>query len=75
MGYVFEELTRKFNEENNEEVGEHLPREVIDLITHLVFEPVKEALPPVMTIYDLACGSGGMLIPIARKKSGGGKNS
>lgn len=62
MGYVFEELIRKFNEENNEEAGEHFtPREVIDLMTHLVFEPVKDNLPPVITIYDPACGSGGML--------------
>lgn len=62
MGYVFEELIRKFNEENNEEAGEHFtPREVIELMTHLVFIPVKDQLPPVMTIYDPACGSGGML--------------
>lgn len=62
MGYVFEELIRRFNEENNEEAGEHFtPREVIDLMTHVVFEPVKDELPPVMTIYDPACGSGGML--------------
>src|SRR5690625_2190658 len=62
MGYVFEELIRKFNEENNEEAGEHFtPREVIDLMTHLVFEPVKDDLPPVITIYDPACGTGGML--------------
>ncbi len=62
MGYVFEELIRKFNEENNEEAGEHFtPREVIHLMTHLVFDPIKDNLPPVMTIYDPACGSGGML--------------
>ncbi|MFA5434017.1 MAG: class I SAM-dependent DNA methyltransferase [Candidatus Paceibacterota bacterium] len=62
MGYVFEELIRKFNEENNEEAGEHFtPREVIDMMTHIVFEPNKDKLPPVMTIYDPACGSGGML--------------
>ncbi len=62
MGYVFEELIRKFNEENNEEAGEHFtPREVIDLMTHIIFEPVAEQLPPVMTVYDPACGSGGML--------------
>lgn len=62
MGYVFEELIRKFNEENNEEAGEHFtPREVIDLMTHMVFDPIKDQLPPVMTIYDPACGSGGML--------------
>jgi len=62
MGYVFEELIRRFNEENNEEAGEHFtPREVIDLMTHIVFEPIKEQLPSVITIYDPACGSGGML--------------
>lgn len=62
MGYVFEELIRKFNEENNEEAGEHFtPREVIQLMTHLIFDPIKDDLPPVMTIYDPACGSGGML--------------
>ncbi|WP_347840005.1 class I SAM-dependent DNA methyltransferase [uncultured Draconibacterium sp.] len=62
MGYVFEELIRRFNEENNEEAGEHFtPREVIDLMTHIVFDPIKDNLPPVITIYDPACGSGGML--------------
>ena len=62
MGYVFEELIRKFNEENNEEAGEHFtPREVIHLMTHLIFDPISARLPPVMTIYDPACGSGGML--------------
>lgn len=62
MGYVFEELIRKFNEDNNEEAGEHFtPREVIDLMTHIIFDPIKNNLPPVMTIYDPACGSGGML--------------
>ena len=62
MGYVFEELIRKFNEDNNEEAGEHFtPREVIDLMTHIIFDPIKSKLPAVMTIYDPACGSGGML--------------
>ena len=62
MGYVFEELIRKFNEENNEEAGEHFtPREVIKLMTHFLFLEVKDQLPPVITIYDPACGSGGML--------------
>src|SRR5690606_2837416 len=62
MGYVVEELIRKFNEENNEEAGEHFtPREVIDLMTHIVFKPIKDQLPSVMTIYDPACGTGGML--------------
>ena len=62
MGYVFEELIRKFNEDNNEEAGEHFtPREVINLMTHLLFEPLKGNIPDVVTIYDPACGSGGML--------------
>lgn len=62
MGYVFEELIRKFNEENNEEAGEHFtPREVIELMTHLVFDPIKDNLPLTITVYDPACGSGGML--------------
>lgn len=62
MGYVYEELIRKFNEDNNEEAGEHFtPREVINLMTHIVFNPIKNTLPPVITIYDPACGSGGML--------------
>lgn len=62
MGYVFEELIRKFNEENNEEAGEHFtPREVIKLMTNIIFEPIKDKLPPVITVYDPACGSGGML--------------
>ncbi|MGI9280344.1 MAG: N-6 DNA methylase [Endozoicomonas sp.] len=60
MGYVFEELIRKFNEENNEEAGEHFtPREVIELMTHLVFDPVKKNLPLTLSVYDPACGSGG----------------
>jgi type I restriction enzyme M protein len=62
MGYVFEELIRKFNEDNNEEAGEHFtPREVIELMIHLVFDPIKSKLPDPLTIYDAACGSGGML--------------
>ena len=62
MGYVFEELIRKFNEENNEEAGEHFtPREVIRLMVHLLFDPLEGRLPPKILIYDPACGSGGML--------------
>lgn len=63
MGYVFEELLRKFNEENNEEAGEHFtPRDIIHLMTRLVFDPVKAQMPSsTYTIYDDACGSGGML--------------
>ncbi|NUQ23520.1 MAG: SAM-dependent DNA methyltransferase [Saprospiraceae bacterium] len=63
MGYVFEELIRRFNEENNEEAGEHFtPREIIQLMTHLIFEPVKGDIKEgTYLIYDPACGSGGML--------------
>ena len=63
MGYVFEELIRKFNEENNEEAGEHFtPREIIKLMTHLIFLPVKDKIEKgTYLIYDPACGSGGML--------------
>lgn len=63
MGYVFEELIRKFNEENNEEAGEHFtPREIIELMTHLVFLPIKDKIQQgAFLIYDNACGSGGML--------------
>ena len=62
MGTVFEELLRRFNEENNEEAGEHFtPRDAISLLAHLVFEPVKDNLPKIITLYDPACGSGGML--------------
>lgn len=62
MGTIFEELLRRFNEENNEEAGEHFtPRDVIHLLSQIVFDPVKDNLPPVVQIYDPACGSGGML--------------
>ncbi|MBS4314104.1 type I restriction-modification system subunit M [Campylobacter vulpis] len=63
MGYIFEELIRRFNEENNEEAGEHFtPRELIELMTHLVFLPIKDRIQRgTFAIYDNACGSGGML--------------
>lgn len=63
MGYVFEELIRKFNEQNNEEAGEHFtPREVIKLMTNLLFLPVKKEIKDLpITIYDPCVGSGGML--------------
>lgn len=63
MGYVFEELIRKFNEENNEEAGEHFtPREIIKLMTHLLFVPVKDKIKKgTYLAYDPASGSGGML--------------
>ena len=62
MCTVYEELLRKFNEENNEEAGEHFtPRDAISLLAHLIFEPVKDNLPKIISLYDPACGSGGML--------------
>lgn len=63
MGYVYEDLVRRFNEENNEEAGEHFtPREIIELMTHLVFLPVKDKIQNgTYLIYDPCAGSGGML--------------
>ncbi|MFN7261137.1 MAG: type I restriction-modification system subunit M N-terminal domain-containing protein [Cyclobacteriaceae bacterium] len=63
MGYVYEDLVRRFNEENNEEAGEHFtPREIIDLMTHLVFLPVKDKIKQgTYLLYDPCVGSGGML--------------
>jgi type I restriction enzyme M protein len=63
MGYVFEELIRKFNEENNEEAGEHFtPREVIKLMTNILFLPVANKIKDKpLSIYDPCVGSGGML--------------
>jgi len=63
MGYVFEELIRKFNEENNEEAGEHFtPREIIKLMANLIFLPIKDKIQgTTYLVYDDACGSGGML--------------
>ena len=62
MGTLFEELLRRFNEENNEEAGEHFtPRDVIQLLCRLVFKPLEGNLPKIITIHDEAAGSGGML--------------
>lgn len=62
MGTVFEELLRRFNEENNEEAGEHFtPRDAISLLARVLFEPVKDNLPKIITLHDPAEGSGGML--------------
>lgn len=63
MGYVFEELIRRFNEENNEEAGEHFtPRDIIRLMVNLVFLPIKDQIEDgTYQVYDCACGSGGML--------------
>lgn len=63
MGTVFEELVRKFNEENNEEAGEHwTPRDAVRLMANLVFLPIADRLESgTYKIYDGACGTGGML--------------
>ncbi len=65
MGYVFEELIRKFSEQSNETAGEHFtPREVIRLMVNLLFAEDDAGLTRpgvVRTMYDPACGTGGML--------------
>ena len=65
MGYIFEELIRRFNEASNEEAGDHFtPREVIRLMVDLLFTPDNDILTTkgiVKTLYDPACGTGGML--------------
>jgi type I restriction enzyme M protein len=63
MGTIFEELIRRFNEENNEEAGEHFtPRDVVTLMANLILLPVAEAIESgTYLVYDGACGTGGML--------------
>lgn len=63
MGTVFEELLRRFNEENNEEAGEHFtPRDIVTLMADMMVEPIAEELRHgTYSLYDGACGSGGML--------------
>ena len=63
MGTVFEELIRKFNEDNNEEAGEHwTPRDVVELMADLIFVPVADKITDnTYACYDGACGTGGML--------------
>ena len=64
MGYVFEDLIRRFNEQANEEAGDHFtPREVIRLMVNLLYTGDEDVYKPgiVRTIYDPACGTGGML--------------
>ena len=65
MGTIFEELIRKFNEENNEEAGEHwTPRDVVELMADLIFMPIADQIKDATySCYDGACGTGGMLIP------------
>jgi type I restriction enzyme M protein len=63
MGTVFEELIRRFNEENNEEAGEHFtPRDVVSVMADLIFRPVADRINSgTYLVYDDACGTGGML--------------
>ena len=63
MGTVFEELIRRFNEENNEEAGEHFtPRDAVKLMANVVFLPVADKIESgTYLLYDGACGTGGML--------------
>ena len=63
MGTIFEELVRRFNEENNEEAGEHwTPRDAVKLMAKLVFQPVADEIESgTYLLYDGACGTGGML--------------
>jgi len=63
MGTVFEELVRRFNEENNEEAGEHwTPRDAVKLMAKLIFLPVADEIESgTYLLYDAACGTGGML--------------
>lgn len=63
MGTIFEELVRRFNEENNEEAGEHwTPRDAVKLMSRLIFLPIAEQIESgTYLLYDGACGTGGML--------------
>src|SRR5215469_1474430 len=63
MGTIFEELVRRFNEENNEEAGEHwTPRDVVKLMSRLIFLPIADKIESgTYLLYDGACGTGGML--------------
>jgi type I restriction enzyme M protein len=63
MGTIFEELIRRFNEENNEEAGEHFtPRDVVKLMANLIFLPIADKFESgTYLVYDGACGTGGML--------------
>ena len=63
MGTIFEELIRRFNEENNEEAGEHwTPRDAVKLMARLVFLPIADQIQSsTYLLYDGACGTGGML--------------
>ncbi len=77
MGTIFEELIRRFNEENNEEAGEHFtPRDVVRLMAELILVPIADRIESgTYLLYDGACGTGGMLtvaeerlVELAREK-------
>ena len=63
MGTIFEDLVRRFNEENNEEAGEHwTPRDAVELMAQLVFQPIRNRIESgTYLLYDGAIGTGGML--------------
>ena len=63
MGTIFEDLVRRFNEDNNEEAGEHwTPRDAVQLMSRLVFDPIADAIESTTyVLYDGAVGTGGML--------------
>lgn len=67
MGYIFEEIIRRFNELSNEEAGQHYtPREVIELMVNLIFTDEDDLADSskIKTVYDGACGTGGMLTAV-----------
>ena len=63
IGTIFEDLVRRFNEENNEEAGEHwTPRDAVELMAQLVFQPIRDRIESgTYLLYDGAIGTGGML--------------
>ena len=64
MGYIFEEIIRRFSEAHNEDAGQHYtPREVIELMVNILFNSDNDILTEnvAKTLYDPACGTGGML--------------
>ena len=63
MGTIFEDLVRRFNEENNEEAGEHwTPRDAVELMAQLIFQPIQDHIESgTYLLYDGAIGTGGML--------------
>jgi type I restriction enzyme M protein len=72
MGTIFEELIRRFNEENNEEAGEHFtPRDVVQLMADLILRPIADKIESgTYLVYDATCGTGGMLTVAEEKLLG-----